>query len=251
MAAEEEILTTILNGASGFGAGAMDILIYIALACIVAAIGVFIWWILQFKHKVVVRYLTRNGAFIIEDKVRAVKKDGITYWKFFKSKMEATPPPKAAINITKKGRLFAECYITEDNPEPVWIVDKGINKSNTPVGQSFKPVTTQQRALIVNRIRKAESRKGKSIWEQVSAIAIPVTMAFMVMIPFIFWGDITKTSTDALDDARALSTQNAKIAEQNARILSVLAGKVESGEIDIIQDIPRDADALTIVGVGE
>lgn len=241
MAVEEEILGQVVSGAAGFGSSAFDILFYILIGGIILALGWVVWWILQHKHKIVVRYLTKRGAFIIEDKARTVNRSGVIYWKFLKGKIETTPPPKKAINITKKGKLYAECYITEDNPEPVWLVDTGYKKSFDKDG-NYKPVTTQERALIVSRIRKAEERRGKNLWEQITQIAIPTIMLGMVIIPFVFWGDITKTSTDALQQADRLQEQNADIAESNARILAVMAGKIDTGELDIKQDIPPDAD---------
>lgn len=240
MGVEEDFIGQAATGAANFGAGAMDVLLYVILLLVVAGLGYFIWYMLSFKHKVVVRYLTRSGSFIINDRAKVVKNDGVLYWKFLKGKMMATPPPKKAINVTRKGHLFAECYITEDNPEPVWLVDKGINKTNT-TKSSFRPVTTQQRALIVSRIRKAESRRGSTLWDKIQAIVMPVSVVMVLLLLFVFWGDITKTSTDALDKAQGMYEQNAQIAESNARILAVLAGKLDAGEIEIAQS-PPDAE---------
>jgi len=239
--AEDQIIGEIIGGAASFGAGAMDVIIYLVLFLCLLGVGAVIWWVTSHKHKIVVRYLTRSGAFIIEDKARSVKRDGAVFWSFLKGRVVVSPPPKTAINVTKKGKLFAECYVTEDNPEPIWIKDKGLNDRTLLEQSGFRPLTTQQRALLVSRCVKANSRKGKTLWDQIRDIAIPVTMLTMVMIPFIFWGDITKTSTDAMDQAQAVQTQNAKISESNARMLSVLAGKLEAGEIAIDQSAPPDA----------
>lgn len=240
MGVEEEFIEKAASGAANFGAGAMDVLLYVILALVVLGLAFFIWYMLSFKHQVIVRYLTRSGSFIIRDRAKVVKEDGVLYWKFLKGKMVATPPPKAAINVTKKGRLFAECYITEDNPEPVWMIDRGIDKTNTEKS-SFRPVTTQQRALIVSRIRKAESRRGSTLWDKIQAIVMPVSVVLVLLLLFVFWGDITKTSTDALKEAQGMFEQNAQIAESNARILAVLAGKLDAGEIQIAQS-PPDAN---------
>lgn len=226
----------VTTAAANVGSTVYDILLWAVLGVMVAVLIGFLWYILQFKHKVRIRYVTKDGSYIIDDKARRKKDGGVTYWALLKSKIDVTPPPRSALNITRKGKLVAECYITEDNPEPVWIEDKADIE-----GGDFKPLTTQQRSLTVARIRKAESRKRLSLWDKISQIVLPATMVIMVALPFVFWGEITNTSNEALAQGGAVAEQNAKIAEQNARILSVLAGKVEAGELDIKQNIPPDA----------
>lgn len=228
----------VSNAAAGVASSAFDVILWIVVALVIAALIGLVLFILSYKHKVRVRYITKDGSYIIDDKARRKEDGGVTYWVLLKSKMTVTPPPREAINITKKGKLVAECYVTEDNPEPVWITDtQNFN------GGTFKPLTTQQRSLTVSRIRKAESRKKSSLWDKISQVIMPAAMVIMVALPFMFWGDITASSTHSMEITAQVAEQNAKIAEQNARILSVLAGKVEAGELNIIQNIPPDAQA--------
>lgn len=238
--AVEQILEGDFSGvttaAAGVGSTVYDVLLWAVVGIMVVVLIGLLFFLLQFKHKVRIRYVTKDGSYIIDDKARRKLDGGVTYWALLKSKINVTPPPRTAINITKKGKLVAECYITEDNPEPVWIEDKSDIES-----ADFKPLTTQQRSLTVARIRKAESRKRLSLWDKIQQIVLPATMVIMVALPFVFWGEITDTSSAAMDKAGEVAVQNAKIAEQNARILSVLAGKVEAGELDITQNIPPDA----------
>ena len=237
----EDIVTQVTSGdlsgiAAGVGSTALDVILYAIIGVLVIGIVGLLIYMLSFKHKVRIRYVTKEGSFIIDDKARRVERDGVTLWNLLKTKKDVSPPPKESINITKKGHLVAECYITEDNPEPVWITD-----SRELEIAGFKALTTSQRSLTVARIRKAQSRIKKNLWEQIQQVILPVTMVLMVAIPFIFWGDLTASSENAINQAGTIAKQNAEIAEQNARILSVLAGDLEAGELTVRQTPPDAA----------
>lgn len=221
--------------AASAGSATLDVILWIVIAVMIASLIGLLIYILRFKIAVRIRYVTKEGSYIIDDKAARKQVDGVTTWRLLKTKIDVSPPPKESINITKKGKLVAECYITEDNPEPVWLTD---NRDLDLAG--FKPLTTAQRSLTVARIRKAQSRLKKSLWEQIQQIVLPATMIIMVALPFVFWGDITAESRDAMAQAGNIAAQNAEISEQNARILSVLAGKVEAGDL-VIKQTPPDA----------
>ena len=138
----------IAGMAASTGDVAMDIILLFLGVLLFGAIVGYIVYISIHNRKVRVRYKTRHGMFIIDDWARKRKKDGAEWWKLRKLKIEATPPPSRAIELTKKGKMVAECYLSEDNPEPIWIVDEGPGE-----GKEFTPITTQERALIVSRIR--------------------------------------------------------------------------------------------------
>ena len=229
----------VTTAAAGVAGSAYDVILWAVVGLCIAGLIGFVLFVLSYKHKVRVRYITKDGSYIIDDKARRKMDGGVTYWSLLKAKQIVSPPPKEAINITKKGKLVAECYITEDNPEPVWLTDNFDLEGNG----KFKPLTTQQRSLTVSRIRKAESRKNASLWDKISSVIMPAAMVIMVALPFVFWGEITNASTESMEITAQVAAENAKISEQNARILSVLAGKVEAGELDIVQNIPPDADA--------
>lgn len=238
--------TTIdfMSVAANAGSTGYDIVLWVLIALVVGGIIGFILYVTMFNRKVRVHYRTRNGSYVMDDKARLKRKDGVEYWSFLKLKRDVTPPPTHALYITKGGKFVAECLVTEDNPEPVWLSYDTEAKPN-----ELTIVTSQERESIVNRYIKAASRKKKSLWENISQIIMPIAVITIVMIPFIFWGDITKTTDDALATAEQLSKQNAEVAAQNARILSVLAGKIESGELNINQEIPPDAN--TVGGGGD
>ena len=238
--ATEQILQGDFSGvtqtAAGVASNAYDVILWAVVGIMLIALLGLMLYMLSYKHKVRIRYITKDGSYIIDDKARRKVDGGVTYWALLKAKLVVSPPPKEAINITKNGRLVAECYVTEDNPEPVWIQD-----TQEIDVKGFRPLTTQQRSLTVSRIRKAESRKGASLWDKISQVVMPAAMIIMVALPFVFWGDITASSTESMEITANVAAENAKIAEQNARILSVLAGKVEAGELNIIQNVPPDA----------
>jgi len=237
----EQIINGDFSGvtasAANVASSAYDVILWAVAAIMIVALIGMVLYMLSYKHKVRVRYITKDGSYIIDDKARRKVDGGVTYWSLLKAKQTVSPPPKQAINITKKGKLVAECYITEDNPEPVWLTDNFDLEGNG----TFKPLTTQQRSLTVSRIRKAESRKNASLWDKISQVIMPAAMVIMVALPFVFWGEITSASTHSMEVGAEMAAENAKISEQNARILSVLAGKVEAGDLEIVQNVPPDA----------
>lgn len=219
------------------GSATLDVILWLVVAVMVAALVGLLIYIMRFKIAVRIRYVTKEGSYIIDDKAARKTTDGVTVWRLLKTKIDVSPPPKESINITKKGKLVAECYITEDNPEPVWLTD-----SRDLDLAGFKPLTTAQRSLTVARIRKAQSRIKGTLWDKIQQIVMPATMIIMVALPFVFWGDITAESRDAMAEAGNIAEQNAEISQQNARILSVLAGKVEAGDL-VVTQTPPDAAA--------
>lgn len=188
-------------------------------------------WFLSYKHVVVVRIRTKTRKQIITDKARTKVIDGVSYWQLLKMKKLISPPPQEAIEITKKGKFFAECYWEEENPEPIWLRDTDDSQI------AFKPFKMDQRALHVAALTKAIARKREGLLQKLSQFAMPVAMVICVAIPFVFYGELSEPQKDIAASNAATTAKIAEITEQNARMVSVLAGKLEAGELDVYQNI--------------
>jgi len=77
----------------------------------VAGYGSSIYWT-SFKHTIIIRELTSTRKFIARDKakIKRNKADGVEYWYLRNRKVELVSPKPESIEITKKGRFYAECY---------------------------------------------------------------------------------------------------------------------------------------------
>lgn len=144
-------------------------------------------------------------------------------------------PPDECIEITHKGRKIAECYRTQtgdiiwskdrfnvqeipedlydDLPEQIietqseaerkeltkrWKESKLKQwKKDNNVVMAVEPVTTKQRMVYLNNIKKAESRKGLDWKMQLVPIASLGFFAIIIFGIFIFWEDITKPALQA------------------------------------------------------
>lgn len=211
--------------------GVFNLLSILLWVVIIGGVIAVILYILSYKNFVTLRVKTKNGKYIIRDKARTVNKDGVTYWRLLKLKKTVTPPPPGAIEITAKGKYFAECYWEEGNPEPVWLHDTN-NHS-----ESFQPFTTQERALHVSGVTKAVQRRKKGLLETIAQIAMPIAMIVVISVPFVFYGELSEPQKQIASSNAATTAQLKEISEQNARILSVMAGKLEANELRVKQDI--------------
>ena len=165
--------------------------IYLVIWGILFAIGaVFLWlWLFYRSHdyKVRVRQITGTKVKLVFDTVAKIKEDSerIQYLKFFK-KLDGNNqypiPPQEAIDYdpSKKKKVVEAYYTTEEGIQ--YIEDKGqIN--------SFQPLTTKQRAMLVNQIRKKEERKNQGWQQHIPLIVGGIAIVAILAILLIFWGD--------------------------------------------------------------
>jgi len=89
---------------------------------ITLGVSIILWFVIyvrQFKHKITIKHLVNSRKYIIQTKARDYKdKDGVEFWQIWDSKKikgtDIIPkPPTEAIEITPKGKKFAEVYRDE------------------------------------------------------------------------------------------------------------------------------------------
>ena len=88
-------------------------------------------------------------------------------------------------------------------------------RDNNKVIDSFQPLTTKQRLILVNQYKKAQDRKKNSFWQNLPQIASLTVMAVIVIVMVVFWEDITKPTIEA-------GKQNAAVAQANAEVTKML-----------------------------
>lgn len=219
---------------STMGAGYNIVLGVLAIIIIGGLVGLLVWMSIHNK-KIRVRYVTKNGSFVIDDKARRKNVDGVEYWSLLKMKLVVSPPPSAAINMTNKGKLMAECYLKEGSQEPAWIIDGGPEE-----GFDTAMLTTQERALLIQRVIKATQRRRKGLLDTIAQIATPIALVMVVIVMLVFWENIAEPAKDMAQINTQMMESNKEISEQNARMVSVLAGKLDVGELTVTQAVPPD-----------
>lgn len=222
MAGEDIAISGLQAQAAGAGQFIWNAGGYIILGIVIVAATGFLLYYLSFKHKVIIRVRTKKAdgssapAYIIADKARRISENGVPRWHLWAMKKKITPPPPEAINLSAKGKMYAECYWSEDNPEPIWLKDNG--KSDGAI----QPFTTQERALHVEGITKALMRKKKGILETIVQLVFPIAMVIILVCVFAFWGELTKPLITMMQMNNEVAAQNAKISEQNVRLYNLM-----------------------------
>lgn len=180
----------------------LDIILYVTVFILLLAV-VGIWLIYKSNdYKIRIRELTSTGIRVISDTVGKVKRDEdkVEYLKLFKSKRghsELPIPPAEAIDYDpRKKKKIVECYWS---PELGYIYVKDTDKID-----GFQPLTTKQRAMMVNQIRKKEARK-KSTWkENIPMIVGLGALIVLVVVVLLFWGEFMSPFMTAVARVEAL-----------------------------------------------
>jgi len=221
---------TPVAASAGAGVGTV---IMVLLWAIILFLGVWfvVYWT-SFKHTVIIREMTNTRKFIVSDKARIVydKKDNVEYWQLRKRRVRLVSPTPESIEITKKGRFYAEVYHDLESGKDAgynWIID-----NNTP---EFISYPAEHRALLSARFRRAAERRGKSTLEMVMTIAaIGIPLIALVLV-FAFWGDLTKTTTEA---SRQLSSAMSEFTSKMTNL--TCSQSLTAQPLDYSSSIPLD-----------
>lgn len=188
---------------------------------IVAVIGFIIYDRMTYKYNVRIREVIKGRKIIIDDKAKDYQKEKGSFWKLMKSKDILPMPPSEAIEIDKTGRKCVEVYKTETG-EYSYIVDKG-----DPEG--FQALTTNQRLILINQIRKAHNRKKRTLMDLALPIAGIFSMVILVICLMVFYGDIAKPVLD-------MSDKQVAIAQQQTEAIKMLQEMIQKKQY--VQDTP-------------
>ena len=189
---------------------------------VMAGCGViFFVWIMGFKHKFRVRQITGTKTFIVDDKARVYKdKDGVTYWRLLKFRDIIPMPPSDAIDVTSKGKFVVEAYRNEQG-EYQYIYD---HKAMAV----FQPLTTNQRLILINQIKKANAKRKTEWMQYAPLIASGMVLVIIMVMAFTFWDDITKPAVGA---ANSNAQASKDMRDAVTRLDNILQKKQMIGEL--------------------
>jgi hypothetical protein len=255
--ADIDVMQTLgLSGGQikNMGGTVYDTILYAMVFLMIVGVIVFIFYVKSFNRKVTVNYSTKgNVKFVVQDKAKLIHKKGAEYWKLYRLKKWWLAPPGEAVRITQKGRFYAECEYKEGDDHPAWIVLKEgattvVNGRNVNEQQTY--FSPEDRALLVEQIEESEARK-KGLMSVLKEMAVPIMLLIMFVLVLAFWNDIWQPMKDSQASMAVISTQQAKISEQNARLFSVMAGKLDKSELLIEQIVPADAELFGLNSSGQ
>lgn len=237
---------------SGVGGGILDagsaiyqFLIIFLLIIILGGLGFYAWWYTRFKFHVQIReQISNDGHYVLyKDKARRIIKNGTEYWKFRRRRALVEAPNKKSLQITNKGRFFAECVHEEEAGSDAgyrWIIP-----SKDPAsGDYCISMSQNERNMLVNRIVNAQKRKSRSTLDIVMQFA---GMSFVLMILILvlaFYGEIAGSVNDAAKEVGIVASRQAdlmsEINEHQERINDLYSGLRCEPKDDPPLDLPLD-----------
>lgn len=182
----------------GVMSGFTTFIMYALVGVVLAGLVWWVLWLLSFKHKVRVRKIINGHTVVVDDLARQFKKDGVPMWKFKKTKYEAGVPPSNVIDITNKGKLIAECFVTSDGTI-IWRQNVFNEEEFKKTHPDFEPFTPEERSMLVHQFRQAESYKKKNWMSLLADFSGPLAVVLILVVFMIFFNQTVKPTMEMGD----------------------------------------------------
>jgi len=208
----------------------MDFVMITLVSCILAVIGVFVYVLIEnkkYKHIVQIREIVNGRKIIKYDRARDFEDDDKSrWWKLKKEKNKNLKllevPSGECIEIDNKGRKNVVVY--RDSTGSV----KFANDGTVDLKQikNWHPVTSEDRVVMINQIKKAENRKGKD-WKQNMPMFVGGFMLLIVIVlAFVFIEDVAKPFIES----KELQLEQQEIMLEQTELLKDLKSNVQTLE---------------------
>jgi len=190
----------------------------------------------KYNITVVVKETTAGGTITKLDKARLyVDKNKNIWWRLLREKnkeLKKVPIPKdSQVGIAEKGRKIAT-LIRDEHGTPVW---EDVRKINMGEEKDRQPLTSQQRALLIDEISRAEVKKGKSWKENIIPIVGISALVVIVLALLIFYGEIARPVITAQQERTAQLEIWEKISENlvnnGQKIDQLVSGEVGGNNV--------------------
>jgi len=194
-------------------------------------------FIRKYKHTVIIRKVVNNRVITRTTKARTwTDKDGSRWWKILKADTAIEKllhhPPESALEMTEKGKLFAEAHQTESG-EYHWICDD-VNS------HKFKTVPANQRIILANQIRKAEEEGHSLLQKHFKTFLIGGFVLMGLLLVLLFGGELLEPLTVMGDSFQATAvTLNEAISEYGE--VQVKIAEIEN-KVQTLQDSSEFGD---------
>lgn len=186
----------------GIGMTTVTVVLWILVGLMIAGLGFFVWYLMSFKHKLIVRELVNNRKIIRVYKWKEWKDRKGTRWLItpFK-KIKKSLPPEESVDINHKGKKFVEAWRSgKDIDSLIWVKDSFSFDDKTAEqfkeDYGFEPLTTLDRELLVEEIRKSKEYEGTDFFTKVMQVAVFMVPIILVVVIAFTIGDITDALTE-------------------------------------------------------
>jgi hypothetical protein len=182
------------------GLTSVTVILWIFVGLMIIGLGYFVWYLMSFKNRLIVRDLINNRKIIRPYKWKEWKDKKGNRWLITRfKKIKKSLPPEESIDINNKGRKFVEAWrSSEDADTLIWIKD-GFNyskeKEKLKEAFGFEPLTTLDRELLVEEIIKSKEYEGTDLLTKIMQIATFAVPIILVVVLAFTLGDITEALT--------------------------------------------------------
>lgn len=215
-----------------------------------------------YKHTLIIRHVLGKKQGAVETiKCREyTDESGIAYWApFFKPRIPHAPaPPSEYRTLTTQGKWFAEAlfdggtyqWITPDFQEEIETEREILTKEGTKEKEKVKKFDVfrgTQRWAYLNRIKAA--MKKRENWKMMLFPIAGMSMTLLALLLLVvFYDDATdkpiemqKLANEGIGTMERIMNQNAEVAQQNAKILEILAQVLGDPEVQakVRQQLPE------------
>lgn len=194
-----------------------------------AAIGFYVMWIKQFKHYIRIKDVVKGRMIISDDKFREyTDSDGVSWCHIFKARDRIPLPPSEAVELNASGKKVVECYrlgpgeyifakdIAEPIPTEILDMDEGktkrekikahLNKFKDKAIAAYQPLTTKQRVIMIEQIKKAHMKKTKKWQDMIMPVAGIAAVTIIIVAMMIFYADMAKPLLDMADKQKSYAS---------------------------------------------
>lgn len=218
------------------------------------------------SHRVRVRDPLNFGRqyitdFWVSEKIDKLTKERTWASVWFFPRFKCERPPDQAIDVGKRGRMFAEGYKVSEG-EIVWITDNGLKfkeivdeatkkKSKEIVGvnregkqvtiDTLEPFNKTQRRDIISQFQKAELM-NRNRWtpERILQLASIGMMGLIIIIGIIFAGDVFSNLKNYQQQIGSNLQIQREITENQAALQVALGEKVKGIDVVIAQRVGEE-----------
>lgn len=148
------------------------------------------------------------------DVAKRVEDNDGAFWRFKKLKLVLEAPPEECIEVNKKGKEFAQMFITQQN-QPIWVRPHLPEKQMKETG--FKYIDSSSRQAYVFQHKKSREHGvggvGKFLEKYGGIMAVGSVMVVILGIFMFFFGDTLVPIQNLSDSLVSASESNREVAE--------------------------------------
>lgn len=187
-------------------------MVYIGIAAVLGALTLGLFYLLSFKHKVVLYRATNSGTVVTFTKAREFKtKEGVAKWRFLDSKLikfSYPAPTNDFVQLSDKGKFVGHGNFSLDG---TFNWRKISNSPDSP--DSF---TSEEKLMSYVEMRRAMEYVKPKLSDKLLALA-PAMVILMILVVFmIFFGDVVEPFKDAAKAQSGLTIEVIKAQEELA-----------------------------------